>query len=78
MSLGLNLGCLAAAGNFTTTQTNTNFIIGYYINPNVTPISEINFNALKSAGITDIYVLVTNNDYLPVLSEAKKMLMLWE
>ena len=72
ISLGLNLGCLAAAGNFTTTQTNTNFIIGYYINPNVTPISEINFNTLKSAGITDIYVLVTNNNYLPVISEAKK------
>ena len=58
--------------NSTTTQTSTNFIIGYYINPNVTPISEINFNALKSAGITDIYVLVKNNNYQSVLSEAKK------
>ena len=46
--------------------------MGYYINPNVTPISEINFNALKSAGITDVYVLVTNNNYLPVLSETKQ------
>jgi hypothetical protein len=45
--------------------------VGYYINPSVTPISEINFNALKSAGITDIYVLVTNNNYLTVLSSAK-------
>ena len=72
MSLGLSSGCVAAAGNLTATQTGTNFIIGYYINPNVTPISEINFKALKSAGITDIYVLVTNNNYLPVLSEAKK------
>ena len=41
------------------------------INPNITPISEINFDALKSAGITDIYVLVTNNNYLSVLSQAK-------
>jgi hypothetical protein len=45
--------------------------LGYYINPSITPISEINFSALKSAGITDIYVLVTNNDYLSVLSQAK-------
>ena len=46
--------------------------MGYYINPDVTPISEINFHALKSAGITDIYVLVTNNNYLTVLSDAKQ------
>lgn len=46
--------------------------MGYYINPNVTPISEIDFNALKGAGITDIYVLVRNNNYLSVLSEAQK------
>lgn len=72
MSLGLNSGCVAAAGNLTTTHNSTNFIMGYYINPNVTPLSGINFTALKSAGITDIYVLVTNNNYLPVLSEAKK------
>jgi hypothetical protein len=45
--------------------------MGYYINPSITPISEINFKALKSAGITDIYVLVTNNNYLSVLSTAK-------
>jgi hypothetical protein len=63
---------VAAAVNSSTTQNSTNFIIGYYINPNVTPISEIDFNALKKAGITDIYVLVTNNDYLTVLSQAKK------
>ena len=72
MSLGLNSGCVAAAGNSTTTQSNTNYIIGYYINPNDTPISEINFKALKSAGITDIYVLVSNNNYSTVLSEAQK------
>jgi len=72
MLLGLNSGCVAATVNSTTTQSNTNYIIGYYINPNDTPISEINFKALKSAGITDIYVLVTNNNYLPVLSEAQK------
>ncbi|MEN6328872.1 MAG: hypothetical protein ABFC91_01090 [Methanobacteriaceae archaeon] len=95
MTLGLNSGCVAAAGNFTTTQaisisevvpvpyTNPvnpwyhipsiepGFIIGIFINPRVTPISEINFTALKSAGITDIYVLVTNDNYLSVLSEAK-------
>jgi hypothetical protein len=46
-------------------------MVGYYINPSATPLSEINFNELKSAGITDIYVLVTNDNYLPVLSEAK-------
>ncbi|MFY9637596.1 MAG: hypothetical protein WAK14_02200 [Methanobacterium sp.] len=63
---------MAAAGNSTTAQNSTTFIIGYYINPNVTPISDIDFNALKKAGITDIYVLVTNNDYSTVLSQAKK------
>ncbi len=63
---------MAAAGNSTTAPNSTNFIIGYYINPNITPISDIDFNALKKAGITDIYVLVTNNNYLAVLSEAKK------
>ena len=72
MLLGLNLGCVTAVGNNSTTHSGTNFIMGYYINPNVTPISEINFNALKSDGITDIYVLVSNNNYSPVLSEAKK------
>ncbi len=45
--------------------------MGYYINPSVTPLSEIDFNALKRAGITDIYVLVTDDNYLPVLTEAK-------
>jgi hypothetical protein len=72
MLFGLNSGCVAAAGNLNSTQTSTNFIVGYYINPNVTPISEINFKALKSAGITDVYVLVTNDNYLPVLSETQK------
>ena len=72
LTLGLNSSCVAAAGNLTTTQTSsTNFIVGYYINPGRTPISEIDFNALKRAGITDIYVLVTNNNYLPVLSATK-------
>lgn len=51
---------------------NTGFIVGYYINPHVTPLSEIDFSALKKAGITDIYVLVADDDYLPVLSEAKR------
>ncbi len=50
----------------------TDFIVGYYINPNVTPLSEINFSALKTAGITDIYVLATNDNYLSVLPEAKR------
>jgi hypothetical protein len=68
--LCLNSGCVAA-DNFTT-QNNPNYIVGYYINPNVTPISEINFNDLKRAGITDVYVLVKNNNYLSVLSETKK------
>ncbi len=45
--------------------------MGYYINPSVTPLSEINFQDLKNVGITDIYVLVSNDNYLPVLSEAK-------
>jgi hypothetical protein len=52
--------------------------VGYYINPNFTPISEINFSALKSAGVTDVYVLVTNDNYLSVLSRSKLRLMLWE
>ena len=50
----------------------TDFIMGYYINPQVTPISEINFTTLKDAGITDIYVLVTDENYSKVLSEAKR------
>ena len=70
LSLGLNSGCVYA-GNFNTAPNSTDYIIGLYINPNVTPISEIDFNALKSAGITDVYVLVKNNNYIPVLSEAK-------
>lgn len=45
--------------------------MGYYINPSVTPISEIDFNTLKSAGITDVYVLVTNENYEKQLSETK-------
>lgn len=45
--------------------------MGYYINPSVTPISEIDFNALKSAGITDIYVLVNNENFVSTLSQAK-------
>lgn len=49
----------------------TGYILGYFINPRITPISEIDFNAMKKAGITDIYVLVNNDNYLPVLSEAK-------
>lgn len=71
LSLGLNFGCVTAAGNSTNSQT-SNFIVGYYINPNATPISEIDFNALKSAGITDVYVLVTNKNYSVVLSEVKR------
>ena len=47
-------------------------ILGYYINPTATPISEIDFKALKSDGITDIYVLVTNDNYSSVLSQAQK------
>jgi len=50
----------------------TEYIVGYYINPSVTPISEIDFNTLKSAGITDIYVLVTDDNYSTVLPEAKE------
>ena len=52
-------------------QSMTGFIMGYYINPWVTPVSKINFTKLKNAGITDIYVLVTNDNYLRVLGEAK-------
>lgn len=70
--LSLGSGCVSAAGNSTTAQNSPNFIVGYYINPNATPISEINFNDLKSAGITDIYVRVTNDNYLSVLPEAKE------
>lgn len=49
----------------------TGFIVGYYINPNVTPLSEINFSALKRAGITDVYVLAKNDNYVSVLTETK-------
>ncbi len=58
-------------GLYSYISSSNSFIVGYCINPNITPISEIDFNALKNAGITDVYVLVTNNNYLPVLSEAK-------
>lgn len=47
------------------------FIMGIFINPRVTPLSEINFTAFKSAGITDIFVLVNNDNYQSVLTEAK-------
>lgn len=49
----------------------TGSILGYYINPSATPISEVDFNTLKSAGITDIYVLVTDNNYVSILTDAK-------
>ncbi len=52
-------------------QSMTGFIMGYYINPWVTPVSKINFTELREAGITDIYVLATNDNYLSVLGEAK-------
>lgn len=45
--------------------------MGYYINPKVTPVSKINFTTLKDAGITDIYILVRNDNYYSILSEAK-------
>jgi hypothetical protein len=45
--------------------------VGYFINPRVTPLSKIDFTALKSAGITDIYVLANNDNYQSVLTEAK-------
>jgi len=47
------------------------FIMGYYINPGVTPLSGINFTALKAEGITDVYIRVSNDNYLPVLTEAQ-------
>jgi len=63
---------VAQTGNTATNHANTNYIVGYYINPTVTPISDIDFNTLKSVGITDIYVLVTNNNYSPLLLETQK------
>jgi len=69
--LSLYSGYVEAADN-TTNQTNANFIVGYYINPSATPISEINFTDLKNAGITDVYVLVTNKTYQSVLPETKQ------
>lgn len=47
------------------------FIVGYYINPSRTPLTEIDFSDLKRAGITDVYILVTNDNYLSILPEAK-------
>jgi hypothetical protein len=49
----------------------TGFIVGYYINPGTTPLSKIDFKSLKSAGITDVYVLVRNDNYLSLLPDAK-------
>ena len=46
-------------------------VLGYYINPQATPISEVDFNALKHAGVTDVYVLVTDDNYKSVLPETK-------
>ena len=60
--LGINWGISSLGGGF---------IVGYYINPSITPISEINFSDLKSAGITDIYVLVSNDNYQSILPAAK-------
>lgn len=50
----------------------TGRIMGYYINPSATPISDVNFTALKDAGITDIYVLVSDDNYQSVLSQFKE------
>ena len=48
------------------------FIVGYYINPSVTPLSKINFTELEKSGITDIYVRVSNDNYASILPDAKK------
>lgn len=72
LSLILISGSVVAAENSTSNHSNGNFIVGYYINPTATPISEINFNDLKNAGITDVYVLVTNKTYQSVLPETKQ------
>ena len=37
--------------------------IGYFIDPANTPVSGIDFNALKSQGITEVYYRVFNSDY---------------
>jgi len=54
-----------------TTLLGTGYKVGYFINPRATPLSEINFNELKKAGITDIYVLANNDNYQSVLTEAQ-------
>jgi hypothetical protein len=81
MITGLNSGSVFAAENSNNSTVNSRysslpvggngFVMGYFINPKVTPISEIDFNALKNAEITDIYILVSDENYLSVLSEAK-------
>ena len=54
-----------------TTLLGTGYKVGFFINPRATPLSEINFNDLKKAGITDIYVLANNDNYQSVLTEAQ-------
>ena len=38
--------------------------IGYFINPDSTPLANIDFNKLKSDGITEVYIHANNADYL--------------
>jgi hypothetical protein len=72
LSLSLYVASVFTTDSNSPNQTSENFIVGYYINPSATPISEINFNDLKNAGITDVYVLVTNKTYQTVLPETKQ------
>lgn len=37
--------------------------MGYFVDPANTPVSKIDFNTLKSQGITEVYHRVFNNDY---------------
>lgn len=37
------------------------FSIGYFINPDATPMVNIDFKALKSKGITEVYIRATNS-----------------
>lgn len=44
----------------TPTPERTNFIMGYYINSDATPLDGIDYNALKEKGTTDVFVRATN------------------
>ncbi len=39
------------------------FGLGYFINPEATPLNQCDFNAMKAKGITEVYIRILNSNY---------------